>query len=198
MEGKFESACDAIYRHAGTEHIEIEMRLGVIDSRGHFDTNIGKERWYKIHGALEAYNDWSSKCMRRSDTVFMSGDSVRVIVDEKTSARDVHIKKRVKTIDVKLTEYPLDVRFSIATEEPCELGDNEVRLMRRRERSSFSRKNVCIDMTISTEEVADIDAETDTSYQVELEVIDPLKLRDTKDIKNITHKIFCLLDTLQM
>jgi len=60
---------------------------------------------------------------------------------------------------------------------------------RFKERKSFVRKNLSIDMTKSTGDTVDMDAEDAASYQVEFEIIKPSDVHTSEQLFNIVHKI---------
>ncbi len=67
---------------------------------------------------------------------------------------------------------------------------------RTKNRVSFLRKNLSIDMTISSGDTEDMDSENDTCYQIELEIV-KLDLVSTRDeLFNIIHKINDLFNLL--
>jgi hypothetical protein len=55
------------------------------------------------------------------------------------------------------------------------------------------RKNLSIDMTIVKGTPDDKDSEEDTTYQIEMEIIDPSQITDDDNLFKILHKIFDLM-----
>lgn len=60
---------------------------------------------------------------------------------------------------------------------------------RSKTRHSFIRKNLSIDMTISSGDPIDKDSEEEATYQVELEIIKPSEVDSDARFYNIIHKI---------
>jgi hypothetical protein len=60
---------------------------------------------------------------------------------------------------------------------------------RTKTRHSFVRKNLSIDMTISSGDNADMDSEEEASYQIELEIMKPDTVDDVYKFFNIIHKV---------
>lgn len=60
---------------------------------------------------------------------------------------------------------------------------------RTKVRNSFIRKNLSIDMTISSGDNVDMDSEEESSYQIELEIMKPSDVDSIYKLKNILQKI---------
>jgi hypothetical protein len=60
---------------------------------------------------------------------------------------------------------------------------------RTKTRHSFVRKNLSIDMTISSGDNADMDSEEEASYQIELEIVKPDAVDDIYKFQNILQKV---------
>ena len=60
---------------------------------------------------------------------------------------------------------------------------------RTKTRHSFVRKNLSIDMTISSGDNADMDSEEEASYQIEMEFVKPSDVDSIYKFKNILQKI---------
>jgi hypothetical protein len=169
-------------------NIELEIRLGKITA-GRFETNVGKATFHKILHGLEKYTGWE-KVQKSNTTVYFSGDT-RVIDDEDSGVSTSHKKTKLKKADIHIDNKPYDMRFSVSCEAPCpKPGENtEYEDMRVRKRVSFVRKNVSIDMTIVKGDTDDPDAEEEETYEVELEIINPTKVKDKNELYNIIHKV---------
>lgn len=178
--------------HKTTPHVEIEFRFGRRSGKT-FDTNVGQATFAKVIRALEKYQGWESKKHTNSTIYYFEG-SKRLSIDEETDDQVGHIKKRVKVDDFQIPNAPFDVRLGISTEEPFEYdGDEASTEQKTKERWSYVRKNLSIDMTIVKGTPDDKDADDDTSYQVEMEIIDPTQLQTRDELFNLLHKIFDLL-----
>ena len=68
-------------------------------------------------------------------------------------------------------------------------GEYEMDRKRTKTRHSFVRKNLSIDMTISSGDNADMDSEEEASYQIELEIMKPDAVDDIYKFQNILQKV---------
>ena len=175
-------------------NVEIEIRLGKI-SHKKFDTNIGRERFEKILRGLKKYKEWE-KMSSSKTTAYIKGD-VRAIEDA-DGATTWHKKTTVRKVDCELKDQPLDARLSISTETPMKKPTVEYEFddMRIRQRESFVRKNLTIDMTKVTGNPDDPDSEDTERYECELEIINPKDVTDDVVLTNILHKVFDVLKLL--
>jgi hypothetical protein len=164
-------------------HVEFEFRLGKIN-RKTFDTNVGLEKFNKIREGLLKYQGWES-IKKTSDTVYYK-DNIRLTIDDETDDQVLVTKNKFFKSDYLHT--PLDIRFSVSTETPMGDSDIEYSDSKQRQRESFIRKNLSIDLTIVTGQV-DMDSEEDKVYQVEFEIIDPKKVNNVNELYNIVYKI---------
>lgn len=166
------------------EDIEVEIRLGKHNG-SLFDTNVGKEAWTRVLRGLKKYEGWERVEQTRADVYYNDSNNVRITVDEEDA--QVMIQK-IAVVKRDFTRDPFDVRFSVSREIPT-TGEYSMDRKRTKVRHSFVRKNLSIDMTISTGDHVDMDSEEEASYQIELEIIRPKDV-DTKDtLFNIIHKI---------
>ena len=174
--------------------LEFECRLGKA-AKGFFDTNIPKDQWMKVLSALRAYQGWES-VNETSSTVF-SKDDWRVITDHKTSDQTIQKKRKLQHWDFT-GNGKLDFRIAMAQETPYDELPDDVTMetMRTRERTSFVRKNLSIDMTKIIGQGEDLDDEDDEHFQIELEIVDASKVGDDTQLKNILAKIECVMKLL--
>lgn len=171
--------------HKNEEDIEVEIRLGKHNG-SLFDTNVGEEAWSRILRGLKKYEGWERVEQTRADVYYNDSNNIRITVDEDKDTQ-VMIQK-IAVVKRDFTCDPLDVRFSISREIPT-TGEYSMDRKRTKVRHSFVRKNLSIDMTISTGDHVDMDSEEEASYQIELEIIRPKDV-DTRDaLFNIIHKI---------
>jgi hypothetical protein len=180
-----EKVSAAFEAHKNEEHIEVEIRLGKHNG-SLFDTNVGKETFERVLKGLKKYDGWESVKTTTTDVYYDDTNSVRISSDEDTGEQTMIQKIKVLKEDFKCE--PLDVRFSISREIPT-TGQYEMDRKRNKLRHSFVRKNLSIDMTISTGDTVDMDAEDDSSYQIELEIIKPDDVTSYNQLFNILHKI---------
>ena len=181
-----------INMHKSSPGAEIEIRFGR-SARGGFDTNVGQGVFKKVLEALERYTEWE-ETKHTTSTVYYFEGSKRLTVDDETEEQVGLIKKRVQVDDFVLDGKPLDVRLGISTEEPFEYDGEETSTEQKaKERWSFVRKNLSIDMSIVKGNPDDKDCDDDTVYQIELEIIKPELVSDRDIMYNLLYKIFDLL-----
>jgi hypothetical protein len=191
MKEFFEKVSPIFSKYQNEKHMEFELRLGKIN-RGSFDTNVGQETFEKILRGLHKYKGWE-KVVKKSDVAYYK-DEIRLIIDDETEESVQVTKHKIGTVDYSLSGKPFDVRFSFATEKPCSVEVEEYVKARKRERVSFVRKNLSIDMTVISGDPSDWDAEEDLAYQIEFEVVDPTQVHDKDTLYNIVYKVQDVLD----
>lgn len=182
-----------VQQYAQTPHVEMELRLGKYNGN-FFDTDVGKERWERVLVGLQQYAEWERSYGTNSDVYYNDANHVRITVDGRTGAQTMVQKIRVAQEDFLQRESPLDVRFSVSTETPA-TGQFEMDRKLVKERYSFERKNLRIDMTKVTG-IKDLDSEDPTSHQIELEIIDPGKIQYVEEFYNMVWKINNLLELI--
>jgi hypothetical protein len=171
--------------HKNEGDIEIEMRLGKHNG-SLFDTNVGKDVWKRVLAGLKKYDGWESTKMTISDVYYNDANGVRITCDEESGEQTMIQKINVVKEDFK--RDPLDVRFCVAREIPTS-GEYEMDRKRTKTRHSFVRKNLSIDMTISSGDNVDMDSEEEATYQIELEIIKPSDVDSIYKFQNILQKI---------
>ena len=189
-----EKLCDKIWpivwKYKNVSHVEMEMRLGKFNGKM-FDTNVGKATFDRMLIGLKNYTEWEQVRTIKSEVFYRQSDGVRITVDETTNEETIVRKERVKNEDFKkLKDAPYDVRFSVSSETPLTRDQNwELDKKKTKDRMSFIRKNLSIDMTVCVGDSHDIDSEDTVSYQIELEIIDPSIIQTREEMFNIIHKI---------
>ena len=191
MNELFEKVGPTFSKFQNEPHVEMELRLGKIN-RGTFDTNVGQATFEKILRRLHKYTGWE-KVKKTSDVAYYK-DSIRLVIDEDTDESVQVMKKKIGTVDQMLPGRPLDVRFAVATENPCTQDVDEYASAKKRVRESFVRKNLSIDMTVVSGNPADLDSEEENSYQIEFEILDPTKVTDNIVLYNLMYKVNDVLD----
>jgi len=171
--------------HKNEGDIEVEIRLGKHNG-SLFDTNVGKDVWKRVLMGLKKYDGWDSTKMTTSEVYYNDANNVRITVDEDSGEQTMIQKIAVVKEDFK--REPLDVRFCVAREIPTS-GEYEMDRKRTKTRHSFVRKNLSIDMTISSGDNADMDSEEEASYQIELEIVKPSDVDSIYKFQNILQKI---------
>ena len=167
------------------ENIEVEVRLGKHNG-SLFDTNVGRDTWERILKGLKNYDGWESTNYTESDVYYNDNSNVRITSNEDTGEQTMIQKISVVKEDFKCE--PLDVRVCIAREIPTS-GEYEMDRKRTKVRHSFVRKNLSIDMTISSGDNVDMDSEGEASYQIELEIVKPGDVDSVYKLFNIINKV---------
>lgn len=171
--------------HKAEGDIEVEIRLGKHNG-ALFDTNVGKDTWKRVLRGLKKYNSWESVKSSTSEVYYNDGNNIRITSDEDSGEQTMIQKISVIKEDFKCD--PLDVRFCVAREIPTS-GEYEMDRKRTKTRHSFVRKNLSIDMTISSGDNVDMDSEEEASYQIELEIIKPSEVDSVYKFQNIMQKV---------
>ena len=180
--------------HRNHPSVEIEMRLGKVKGKK-FETDVGEEVFKKILSALEAFGDWES-VTKTKHSIYYS-DNKRFMVNEETDESTYMTKKKIINENIKL-DSPLDLRFSVSHEDILNEDPSGVMMdyVKLRTRTSFVRKNLSIDMSIIGGDPDDLDNEEPEVYQIELEIVNPKKVKSEDELYNILYKIECLLNIL--
>ena len=171
--------------HKDEENIEIELRLGKYNG-SFFDTNVGKETFERVLDGLRRYTGWENVKTSVSDIFYSDKEGVRISSDHDTGEQTMI--QKINVIKDDFTGTPLDMRFSISREIPT-WGEYEMDRKRTKTRHSFIRKNLSIDMTISSGDNVDMDSEEECSYQIEFEIIKPGDVSCRDELFNIIHKV---------
>ena len=171
--------------HKNEGDIEVEIRFGKHNG-SLFDTNVGKDVWKQVLKGLRKYDGWESTKTSTVDVYYNDNNNIRISVDEDSGEQTMIQKISVVKEDFK--REPLDVRFCVAREIPMS-GEYEMDRKRTKTRHSFVRKNLSIDMTISSGDNADMDSEEEASYQIELEIVKPSDVDSIYKFQNILQKI---------
>ncbi len=173
--------------HKNEGDIEVEIRLGRHNG-SLFDTNVGKDVWKKVLKDLKKYDGWEEKTNKTVEVYYNDSNSIRITNDEESGVQEMIQKIKVYKEDFVDSNLPLDVRFCIAREIQTS-GDYEMDRKRSKTRHSFVRKNLSVDMTISSGDNADMDSEEEASYQIELEIVNPKEVDSIYKFFNILQKI---------
>jgi hypothetical protein len=189
----FEKWSPIINSHKNKPATEIEVRFGR-KAGNTFDTNVGQKRFDATLRALEKYKEWESTHHTRSAVYYFEG-SKRLTVDEDTDEQVGHVKKRICVDDFNLASNEFDVRLAVSSEEPYEYDGEETSTQQKsKERWSFVRKNLSIDLSIIKGDPIDKDSDEDTVYQIELEIVEPSEITTQVELFNILYKIFDVLN----
>lgn len=167
------------------ENIEVEMRLGKYNG-SFFDTNVGKETFERVLDGLQKFQGWESTESSVSDVYYNDKDSIRITSNQDTG--DQVMVQKINVVKDDFTGSPLDMRFSVSREIPT-WGEYSMDRKRTKTRYSFVRKNLSIDMTISSGDNVDMDSEEEHSYQIEFEIVKPQEVTSRDEFFNIVHKV---------
>ena len=188
----FEKWESIFYKHQNDENVEVEIRFGKTN-RGSFDTNIGKDTFEKVLRRLQRYQGWESVKETNSTVYYDESANKRVTMDDASEEMTCVVKKRVCIDNQPFENLPFDVRLSVSTEVPYERieddPDENFTRVRKKHRYSFVRKNLTIDVSEVSGDAEDKDDDTDTMYQLELEIIDPKKVENRAQLYNIINKV---------
>jgi hypothetical protein len=171
--------------HKDEEHIEVELRLGKYNG-SFFDTNVGKETFERVLKGLQKYDKWEETESSICDIFYNDKNSIRITSNQDTG--DQRMVQKINVVKEDFSGTPTDMRFSVSREIPT-WGEYEMDRKRTKTRYSFVRKNLSIDMTISSGDNADMDSEEECSYQIEFEIVDPTKVSSRDEFFNIIHKV---------
>ena len=171
--------------HKHEDDIEVEIRLGKHNG-SLFDTNVGKDTWQQVLKGLKKYEGWESKESSSVDVYYNDSNNIRITSNEDSGEQSMIQKSSVGKEDGN--GDPRDVRFCVAREIPT-TGEYEMDRKRTKTRHSFVRKNLSVDMTISSGDNADMDSEEEATYQIELEILKPDAVDDVYKFFNIIHKV---------
>ena len=171
-------------------NIEVEMRLGKFNGKL-FDTNVGKETFDKVYRALVKYQGWEKVYTTQEEVFYRDRDNIRMSIDETSGDQKIVQKTSVHKEDFKrIKGVPYDVRVAFSKEVPMEIDDfSDMDRKRTKHRQSFVRKNLSIDLTMSTGDAVDMDAEDMTDYQIEFEIIKTDDVKSKNELLNIIQKV---------
>ena len=112
-------------------------------------------------------------------------------IDETSGEQKIVQKTSVHKEDFKrIKGVPYDVRIAFSKEVPIEIDDfSDMDRKRTKHRQSFIRKNLSIDLTMSTGDAVDLDSEDMTDYQIEFEIIKPEDVKSKNELLNIIQKV---------
>ena len=171
--------------HKDEEHIEVEIRLGKYNG-SFFDTNVGKDTFEKVLSGLQRYDGWEDVKNSTCDIYYNDKNSIRITANGETGEQKMI--QKINVVKEDFSGQPTDMRFSVSREIPT-WGQYEMDRKRTKMRYSFVRKNLSIDMTISSGDNVDMDSEEECSYQIEFEIVNPSQVSDLNEFFNIVHKV---------
>jgi hypothetical protein len=187
-----------IRQHKCKNNIEIEFRLGKKNGNV-FDTNVGKKKYHDALHSLKQYKNWENVKEYHQVLYYGTRKGLRIVYDETTDEQVCVTKHRAAHLDQVLQGWSMDIRTSACIEIPStyDTEKDSFPLVKKRNRTSFVRKGLSIDVSEIMGSSVDKDQENNTEYQIEFEIIDPGSLSDDNQAFNHYHKIFDLLACLQ-
>ena len=179
-----------VQKYKDDEYTELEFRLGKFNGTI-FDTNVGKAAFDQMMVGLSKFPGWEKMVGTEHEVFYRDSDGVRISTDQATGEEVIIKKERIINHDFKhMLNTPYDIRFSVSKETPLpEDADREMDKKKTKQRLSYIRKNVSIDLTIMSGDSHDMDAEESVTYQVEFEIIVPSSVQTRDDLFKIIHKI---------
>ena len=138
--------------------VEFEFRLGK-QSKGGFDTNIGKNNYNNILKTLQSFPNWRcSTVSSYKDTFYQNGLRIN------SSSNEAVTKSKLYASNKKLSPHTFDIRFAICLETPAvQNNESDEIYVRDKTRHSFRHEFFRIDLT----HITNID-----SYELEIEIVD--------------------------
>jgi hypothetical protein len=185
-----ETLFPTIQRYKDEQHVEIELRFGKFNGTM-FDTNVGKYTFDTVMKGLNKYTGWEKMVGSEHDVFYRDSDNVRISTDQATGDEEVVKKDRIMNHDFKrMSNTPFDIRYSVSIETPLpDIANREMDKKKTKQRVSYIRKNLSIDLTIITGDTSDMDAEDPVTYQIEFEIIDASRVNTKDDVFKLVHKI---------
>lgn len=156
-----------VEKYKDTEDLEIEFRLGYLDST-EFKTDIGREYFQKITDQLIDSESWSSINNELTEDYFLNGHRMSVASAYGTSGTVCIKKEKLAVVDFIFEGAGFDVRVSFSKEVPCSVFPIEkATYKRKKDRTSFLFRNLSYDLTKVTHEDNTVE---DHTFEVELEI----------------------------
>ena len=163
--------------------LELEFRLGHVLAGGHFSPNVGKEQFEKLKGKLDAAKKFdtfdrvvSVETVEKIGTARgPGGGAFKHVTTLGISSGPppppyCMTKHKVYQKDFTVTESPYTTRCSIAMEKVVPLTNIPTGFTRHKRRTRYVYKMWAFDLTTV---VSNTDIDTEESYEVEIELIDP-------------------------
>jgi len=178
---------DTYKTYSVTKGIEMEMRVGRTKPNGTFEAAVPQVQWDNVMRGLSSYDGWEMTDHIKY-TTFRGKRGVRL-----NEYHDSGDRVCVRKTNMEKKDFPIStghtIRFGASTEKPVKDVPVEFDDILDRERWSFIRKNLRIDLTISTPD--DKDAE-DPFYEIELEFLPPYSM-DRDIMFSMFYKVFDIL-----
>jgi hypothetical protein len=160
--------------HAG---LELEFRLGHVLAGGHFSPNVGKDQFAKLKSKLDAAKKFER--VVAVETVEKIGNAGGAAFKHVTTLGIstgpppppyCMTKHKVYQKDFTVTESPYTTRCGIAMEKVVPLTEAPAGFTRHKRRTRYIYNMWAFDLTTV---VSNTDIDTEESYEVEIELLDP-------------------------
>ena len=157
--------------------LELEFRLGHVLAGGHFSPNVGKDQFAKLKAKLDAAKKFER--VVAVETVEKIGNAGGAAFKHVTTLGISSgpppppycmTKHKVYQKDFTVTESPYTTRCGIAMEKVVPLVDAPTGFTRHKRRTRYIYKMWAFDLTTV---VSNTDIDTEESYEVEIELLDP-------------------------
>ena len=161
-------------KYKNVENVEIEIRLGYIETDPHnfFDTNITRDYYDKINNTLSNYNNWNYND-NKTTTDYYYDNNFRLSIDTEGN-RSAMKKVRLIDVDMAYDSGPFDIRISISQEipiDPNDIKDENLKMSRNKKRNSRIYDKWKFDLSKVTTENNGLKKK---SYEFEIEIDNPL------------------------
>ena len=159
--------------------LELEFRLGHVLAGGHFSPNVGKDQFAKLKSKLDAAKKFERVvAVETVEKIGNAGGGAGAFKHVTTLGISTGpppppycmTKHKVYQKDFTVTESPYTTRCGIAMEKVVPLVDAPTGFTRHKRRTRYIYKMWAFDLTTV---VSNTDIDTEESYEVEIELLDP-------------------------
>jgi hypothetical protein len=161
--------------------LELEFRLGQILPGNYFSPNVGKDNFQKLKARLDASTFNRVVDVHTVETIqnhIKHVSTISISEEEKNDTRPPHTRPppppfcmtKTKMFQKELDAGTFTARCSIAMEQPIPLRVVNSRFVRNKRRRRFVYRCWAFDLT---EVVSNADVDTEETYEVEIELLDP-------------------------
>lgn len=129
------------------EALELESRIGYLNSRGNFIPGVKKEFFLQWLEKMENHNEWISVKDWTDSIDYLWANDVRATKTSDPSETKMTCmkKKLLKNVTFKCPDNDYDIRLSLKTEIPQEdMPEFPHRLVRIKRRKEFNHKNIVL------------------------------------------------------
>lgn len=180
---------DPYSKNLRLDHVEIEVRLGRNQPR-RFDACVSKRSFAQLNESLQQYTLWDDVKREMSSVAYFESRDESLRAVSNADGTTYISKQRIFTSDYTIANTAYDFRIAASVEMPVSDRPCIARSTRRvtRDRVSYSLGLWRYDLTEVTEE------DGTSSYQVELELINPLGVQISgPDATDVAKQLLCKL-----